>query len=142
MSNPPGPPGNGPADNGDQTPQSPLPGSYPPPYGSPYGGGVPGPFPLTNGKATAALVIGISSLVLSWCCGLGLVGIVAVVLGVKARGEIRASNGMQTGDGVALAGIITGAIAIVLAVLAVVILAIAIATGNAQFNTDVQTGSI
>ena len=75
------------------------------------------------------LVTGIASLVLSWCCGLGLVGIVAVVLGVKARGEIRRSGGTQSGDGLALAGIITGAVAIVLGL--VVLVAVAIALSNA-----------
>ena len=79
--------------------------------------------------AVTSRVTGIASLVLSWCCGLGLVGIVAVVLGVKARGEIRRSGGTQSGDGLALAGIITGAVAIVLGL--VVLVAVAIALSNA-----------
>jgi hypothetical protein len=102
-------------------------GQYPPPYGPPvYGPGLP----ATNGKATASLVTGIATLVLSWCCGLGLLGIVAVVLGVKARAEIRNSGGHQAGDGLALAGIITGVVAAVLGLAILVILAIAIATGH------------
>lgn len=107
-------------------------GQYPPSgqYGG-YGHG-----PTTNGKATAALVTGISSLVLSWCCGLGVAGVVAIVLGVKARNEIRASRGAQTGDGMALAGIITGAVAIVLGLAALALVIFAIASGSADYNVD------
>jgi hypothetical protein len=99
---------------------------YPaPPYGPPgYGPGLP----VTNGKATAALITGIASLVLCWCPGLGLAGIVATVLGFKAREEIRNSGGQQGGDGLAIAGIITGVIATVLGVVALVVIGIAIAT--------------
>jgi hypothetical protein len=82
-----------------------------------------------NGKATASLVTGIASLVLSWCCGLGIVGVVAIVLGVKARAEIRASGGQQEGDGLALAGIVTGTIAVVIGLLVAAALTVAIVAG-------------
>ncbi|HET7533171.1 MAG TPA: DUF4190 domain-containing protein [Nocardioidaceae bacterium] len=103
----------------------------PPGYGYGYGYGQPyGPVVApTNRKATASLVTGIASLVLSWCCGLGLVGVVAVVLGVKARSEIRASGGTQQGEGLALSGIITGAVAAVLGLLILVVMIVAIAAG-------------
>ena len=55
-------------------------------------------------------------MVLTLCCGLGVLGIVPIVLGVKARAEIRATGGQQEGDGMALAGIIPGAVAVVLSV--------------------------
>ncbi len=108
------------------------PGGYPPGYGQPpyagggYGYGVPAGLPVTNGKATASLVTGISTLVLAWCCGFGLLGAVAIVLGVRARSEIRASQGQQTGDGLALAGIITGAIGVVIGLVALVVVIIAV----------------
>jgi Trk-type K+ transport system membrane component len=117
-----------------------------PPSGSGYG---PGPGPgwgpayaapparPTNNKATASLVTGVSSLVLSWCCGLGLVGIVAVVLGVKARREIESSQGSEQGEGLALGGIITGAIATVLGLLFLVLIGVALVAG-ARF--DVSSG--
>jgi hypothetical protein len=94
----------------------------------------------TNGKATAALVTGIASLVLSWCCGLGLAGIVAVVLGVRARKEIAASGGAQQGDGLALGGIVTGAIAAVLGLLILVLIVLALLSG-VQFETDATYGT-
>jgi|SRR5690349_21089056 len=109
MSYPPGPPAGGPPSEGYG-------------YGSPAG-------VTTNGKATAALVTGISTLVLSWCCGFGLVGIVAIVLGVRARTEIARSAGAQDGDGLALAGVITGAVAAVIG--AGVLVAVGIALSRA-----------
>ncbi len=116
-------------------PPEPPPG---PSYGAPYEGygphyGAPVARP-TNGKATASLATGIGTLVLSWCCGLGLFGIVAIVLGVKARNEISASGGAQQGDGLALGGIITGAIAAVFGLLVLVLILVAVVAG-ARFDS-------
>jgi hypothetical protein len=105
-----------------------------PPYGE---GPVPpgfAPVPPTNNKATAALITGVTTLVLSWCCGLGVLGVVAVVLGIRARSEVRSSGGAQTGEGIALAGIITGAVAAVIGVLVIALIIIVLATGNATFT--------
>lgn len=116
--------------------------SYGPAYGQPaYGPGyAPGygaPQPRTNGKAQGAMWTGIGSLVLTFCCVLpGLAGAVAVVLGVRARNEVRQSGGQQSGEGMALAGIITGAIAFVLALLFLVVIVIALATGDGSFRVD------
>lgn len=78
------------------------------PYATPTG---------NNGLAVASLVVGIVSLVLGICCCLGLLGgIAAIVMGFVARGQINASGGRQGGNGMALAGIITGGIAILIAV--------------------------
>jgi hypothetical protein len=65
----------------------------------------------SNQKAIWSLVLGI--LAVLGCCGVVL-GTVALVIGNQARNEIRASAGAQSGDGMALAGMITGAIGIVL----------------------------
>ena len=153
MSYPPGPPGDQPSSEDAGSHDRPgrpaydpyaSPGPPPPPYPPPgyspeLGYGYPGygypPGVPTNGKATAALVIGITTLVLSWCCGFGLVGIVAIVLGARARNEIARSGGRQEGDGLALAGIITGAVATVIGVAALVAIGIALArTGGSGFN--------
>jgi hypothetical protein len=118
-------------------------GGPPASYGPPGGYGYPGygaPYPpygfqqKTNGKATAALWTGIGSLVLIFCCGAGIVGITAVVLGFMARGEIKRSGGMQTGEGMALAGIIMGAIAFVLGLVILVLVVIGLATDPATFS--------
>jgi len=109
------------------------------PYG--YGPQPPyGPQPVTNGKAIAALWTGIGALVLSLCCGAGLLaGPVAIVLGVKGRNEIRAGGDVQGGEGMALAGIVTGALAVLLSLAVITVLAIAIAQGSAAYN-DYETG--
>lgn len=117
-----------------------------PAYGQPgqYGYGQPAPYGYgypsrTNGKATAALWTGIASIVLAFCCGFGLVGVLPIVLGVKARSEIRATGGQQEGDGMALAGIITGAIGVVLSLGVIALIIIAFATGGANFDGSTQT---
>lgn len=130
MSYPPGPPpeqpGYGPGSGPEHSAYGTGSGPVPPPGFAPV---LP-----TNNKATAALITGITTLVLSWCCGLGVLGVVAVVLGVRARAEVRGSQGTQTGDGLALAGIITGAIATVIGLLVLALIIVVVATGNAAFN--------
>jgi hypothetical protein len=118
-----------------------MPYGQQPGYGYPQGGlyGY-GARPRTNGKATAALWSGVASIVLTLCCGLGILGVVPIVLGVKARAEIRATGGQQEGDGMALAGIITGSVAIVLSILVIAAVVISIATGTANFDGRSQTG--
>ena len=68
-----------------------------------------------------ALVLGIASVV---CCGiLGIpFGIGAIVTGTTSRKRIAASSGRLEGDGTALAGIIIGAIGLVLSTLATIYL--------------------
>lgn len=79
----------------------------------------------TNSNATLALVLGILSLVLGLSCGVGLLaGPAAVIIGQRARREI-ARTGEQ-GDGMALAGVITGAIASVLLALGLILLVVVI----------------
>jgi hypothetical protein len=81
----------------------------------------PGVEKKRSGKAIASLVCGIISLVI-----LGVIlGVVAVVLGTMARKEIKENPNLE-GDGMALAGIITGAIG---AVLAVVLIALGAGVG-------------
>ncbi|MDZ5620262.1 DUF4190 domain-containing protein [Nocardioides sp. HM23] len=73
------------------------------PYGappSPYGG-----YPVpkqTNGLAIASLVVSIVSI--AFCCGFP--GVAGAIMGHVARKQIREQD--QTGDGMALAGIIVG----------------------------------
>lgn len=109
-----------------------------PGYGHPVDGPPPGYAPVlpTNNKATAALITGITTLVLSWCCGLGVLGVVAIVLGVKGRSEIRQSQGTQTGDGLALAGIVTGAVAVLVGLLVVALIIVVVASGSTAFTTS------
>lgn len=57
--------------------------------------------PVTNGYAIASLVLGIV-----WLWWLG--SVLALVFGYTARNQIIASGGRQTGEGLAIAGIVLG----------------------------------
>lgn len=105
--------------------QAPLPTpGYPYPPGPGYVG-FPAP-PPTNGMAVASMVVSIVSavsLLCSFCFTLlGLIslvgGAVGLILGIVARRQIRERGGR--GDGLALAGIITGAITAAIGILFVV----------------------
>ena len=88
------------------------------PAGQGQGGWPTGPSGPRNGLGTAALVLGIVGLVLAIpVIGL-LPGIVAVVLGII--GVRRANRGEANNRGVAIAGIVTGALAVVIAVFVLV----------------------
>ncbi|MFJ6836529.1 DUF4190 domain-containing protein [Streptomyces sp. NPDC091209] len=99
-------------------------GGYPQYPGAPAGSaypGVPGygwPMiqpPPSNGMGTAALVLGIIAVVLFIVSPLAiLLGILAVIFGLIGRAKAR--RGEATNSGVALAGVICGAVGIVLAV--------------------------
>ena len=74
------------------------------------------------------MILGILGII---CCGL-FAAIPAAILGSQARNEIAASGGMQTGDGMAQAGLILGVIGIVLSVLVVVVYGALIILGVAS----------
>ena len=98
-------------------------------YGTPpqrYGAG-----PITSGKATAVLVLGIASLVMVFMCGLGLVtAIVALVMAPGAKREINESGGRLTGLGMVQAGIVCSWIALGLVVLFVAIMLFVMLVGG------------
>ncbi|NEB94279.1 DUF4190 domain-containing protein [Streptomyces bauhiniae] len=98
----------------------PGPQNYPGPQGYPqppaYGWGVPmGPAPQNN-AGTAALVLGILSVVLFCLYGVAslILGIIAVILGVKGRR--RADRGEATNRGQAQAGFVLGIIGIIVGI--------------------------
>lgn len=147
MSHLPGPPDPDPASGAARDPwatpsQQPGPASAPPPYAAPPRYGSPSPYapypaPRTNGKAQAALWTGLAMLLTSFC-GVGLLGFVPIVLGVLARREIGRGGGQQGGDGMALAGIVTGAVALVLSLVVVglaVLLFASYDSGGSSYGT-------
>ena len=111
MAQPPAPP-QPPSGNYPQQPAGP-PAGYPP-YG--YGPQQPYFVPQSNGIAVAAGVVGIISLLVSFIPFFGLVGIpggvVALVLGIIGRQRANSMGGLS--KGMAITGIVTGTIAIVL----------------------------
>jgi hypothetical protein len=82
-----------------------------------YGYPVPG---RTNGFAIASLVLGIL-----WVWWVG--SILALIFGYVARKQIRERN--ESGDGLAVAGIVLGWVAIGILVLFLIFLGISLATG-------------
>jgi hypothetical protein len=69
----------------------------------------------TNGMAIGSMVVSIVALPLVACYGVGgLIGVVGAILGHVARRQIR--NNKDSGDGMAIAGIVIGWISLVLGV--------------------------
>ncbi|MBE3068076.1 MAG: DUF4190 domain-containing protein [Chloroflexi bacterium] len=106
--------------------QRPVPGA--PGGGMPVAGMPPGPAPAdkASGVALAATILSILGLL---CCG--LTSIVGIILGVIELGRIKKGESSSKGRGLAMAGIIIGAIVIGLYVLVTII---SIATGNYYFH--------
>jgi hypothetical protein len=93
---------------------------------------VPGGMPMEAPGATPAMILGIVAVVLApigcFCGFLEIValplGIVAVVLGFRARSRIAQSQGTLGGSGKALAGLVTGFVAIGLSLIVGVLILI------------------
>ena len=104
-------------------------------------GFTPGPVAQkeSNGLAVAALVVGISSLVLLFLCGLGAItGLAAVVLGVLG---LSASKKSPTGAfrGQAIWGIVTGAVAMAIGVVVIALVFVVGSTAD-DVNSDPSDG--
>ena len=84
---------------------------------TPYGSDVPVQSPPT-GMSVAALVLGIIGILTAIFLLGGLLGLVAVILGVLALGKIR--RGEAGGRGMAIGGIVTGALAMLFTLLLLV----------------------
>lgn len=71
----------------------------------------------TNGFAVASMVLGIV-----WAMGVG--SILAVIFGFIAKSQIDASDGVETGRGMAIAGIVLGLVGVAFLILGVVMTAL------------------
>ena len=94
-------------------------------YGASPGGYYPAYVPQvkTNGMAIGSMVTAIVGATLLFCYGAGLpLGLVGAILGHVARRQIRERG--DSGDGMALAGVIVGWIAFAIAVIATVLIII------------------
>ncbi len=76
----------------------------------------------TSNLAIISLSTGIAGILLGWNFIPFLASIIAVITGHMARKEIRNSNGSIEGDGLALAGLITGWAMIVLSIIGVLLI--------------------
>ena len=89
--------------------------------------------PARNGLGIAALVLGVLALLSSLFLVGGLLGLIAIVLGVLGRGK--AKRGEATNGGMAMAGIVLG-------VLSVIISAVVLAVGASFLNSETGSGLI
>jgi Domain of unknown function (DUF4190) len=110
----------------------PYPGGYPPPQQQPYSGYSPQPQPYSgyspqpqpysgyptpgvapkNGLGIASLIVAILALLSSWTIAGGIIlGLAALIIGFVARGRVK--RGEATNGGVAIAGIVLGALGLV-----------------------------
>lgn len=107
-----------------QQPQSPQQPQYAQPYGQQYAYGTT-PTGKTNGMSIASLATGISSILLCWCYGIGLIpGVLGLVFGFISMKQIKERG--ESGRGMALAGAITGGIGILFAIIFWILFAIGI----------------
>ena len=108
---------------------------YPPAYGMPqyYAGPMA---PSTNGMAIASLVCSIANFFMVPLVG----GLLAVIFGHVARGQIRNANGTQTGATLALIGLIVGYIGLALDV-AVIVLIIVLIIANPSNGNPSPSGT-
>ncbi|PIE86756.1 MAG: hypothetical protein CSA03_03715 [Bacteroidetes bacterium] len=75
-----------------------------------------------NGLATASMILGIISLALFWTVWLGLiVGVVAIILAIVAKNQIKADPSMAGSAGQAKGGLIMGIVGVVLAIVMIII---------------------
>ena len=98
-----------------EPPQPPSP-QQPSPAQPQYGGQGP-QGQRTNGMAVAALIAGILGVTI--CFGVG--GIFALIFGYVARGQIKRSQGLEGGAGMAMAGIVLGWIGTIISIVLVVL---------------------
>ena len=107
-------------------------------YQSFQGAGAPMAAP-TNGMAVASLVCASAGIIPFL---FGIPAILGVIFGFVARGQIRRTNGVQGGGGLALAGIIVGFSLIALFILGVaLIVAFAHSTNCTTFNNNLNCTS-
>lgn len=92
--------------------------------------------PQTSGKATAAMVLGLLSLVFNCFTALP-----ALIVGIMAIGEINRSQGRLTGKGMAWTGIIVGSLSILLTIAIVILYVVLIGAVLAPAIGEARTAA-
>lgn len=93
----------------------------------------------TNGLAITSLVLGIVAIPCTCFYGTGILfGIAALITGLIARRQIKESDGTQSGDGLAIAGMILGVLAVLAMIAMGILLLMGPVVGNV-FSNIVET---
>ena len=83
-------------------------------------GGYPGYQPTpSSALAIASLILGVIGLLSGWLIFGGVLGLVGVILGIVAL--VKVKNGTASGKGMAIGGIVTGALGMIVAAVVMVI---------------------
>ena len=113
--------------------QSPLPSLPGPPQ--------PWFLPRSNGMATASLILGVTALVSDFCCCCCLgpfASLLAIIFGHVALYQIRRSQGMEAGDGLAIAGLVTGYVGLLIQVFIAILYFIGLCIGAASGSCNMR----
>jgi hypothetical protein len=94
-------------------------------------GGFPMQVSPSQTLAVVALGLGVGSLTIGWCCSLGLLlGPAALITGFIALSQIKKDPAKYTGRGLAIAGMICGAVYIAIYLLIIVVWGAAVLFGG------------
>lgn len=89
----------------------------------------PVPEDKASGLAITSMILGIAAIVCSWIIGLNFaLGVAALVTGIIELKKINSGQSNPKGKGMALTGIILGALAIVAAIIYVIVIAVTVTT--------------
>lgn len=100
------------------------------------------PNPPTSGAAIASLVTGILSTALGLCYGAGIAfAIAALITGIIARKQIKDHEPMN-GSGMAVAGIVTGAVGLLFGILWILLFVFLGQTFSTYFNNALSQSGI
>jgi hypothetical protein len=97
---------------------------YQPPFASPQN------FPSTAGKdqtlAIVAIISGALSVILSWCCYMGIfIGPIALITGFLAMNNVNKNPDQYDGKGLAIAGMVAGGVGMAVSIIMLVIVFLA-----------------
>ncbi len=106
----------------NEIPPSPPPGGYIPSGGFPP----PGTYSTAPSEINLWAIVSLVAGVLGWLGVFGLGGIAAVITGHIAKNQIRSSNGAQSGNGLATAGLVLGYVNIAFTLVGLCLLALVI----------------
>jgi hypothetical protein len=95
----------------------------------------PAPFAIAaqpqQGLAVASIIFGLASLIVGWCCYIGmLTSPIAIVLGIVSLVQIKNSPNLYTGKPLAITGIVTGSLYIVVTVVLILLYGLGILLGT------------